>query len=648
MKQLFSNNKVRGRWLLLSLVLFFFTNAAFSQELVQNGSMNGAVGCNVVPSGWGGIGPLIHDISSIGMIGCGPLVGSQVSWYGVPKPSPDGGTFIRLGSGVQFADGSGYVYSYLYQDFTGLQVGKEYTFSYYYACTPTTGKGEPGDPDWVNTESVPSDIRLSGFTTSQDINVGAPGPWQWAFRSITVKATAPTGRVTLAAKMVVANSQANSVVMAFDGVSFVANCVAPTGATITGVGGTFCQGVSSSALTASASGTAATSYQWYSNGNPISGAIAQNFTPSNTTAGSFSYTVTASNGCGTSPQSAGVAVTVNPLAGVPTATVTQQANCTTLTATVTVTSANATSYSVDGLAYQGSNVFTGLTPGVSHTFKAANGCGINAGSVSVTPDAKPACNVKLTAKVLLQTAWNGTAMTTTLSSKQLLPAGVSQPYQGTYNHTNTAAENAVTTAFLNAHTDITDWVLLELRSAADPSVVVASRAVFVKAGGTITDVDGVTTEVDMTTPAAGSYYVSVRHRNHLGVRSGTAIATDGNKSISFDFTSGSADVYVNAAYPTGVYVNLPEVTVTGGRKALWGGDANGNGEVRYTGSGSDQSYLLNGALGGLASSVLQNQYKSADLNLDGVIRYTGPGSDQNVLLNMILGGNAALVFTQHL
>ena len=117
-------------------------------------------------------------------------------------------------------------------------------------------------------------------------------------------------------------------------------------------------------------------------------------------------------------------------------------------------------------------------------------------------------------KIYLQGPWNGTDMNTSLVDDGLIP--LAQPY-------NTAPWNykgneCVTSIPPNA----VDWVLVQIRHSEDHEKVMAQRACFVNKDGMLIDLDG--TEgiffgrVDLT-----SCYLSVHHRNHLGVMTGQAV-----------------------------------------------------------------------------------------------------------------------------
>ncbi|MEM1270122.1 MAG: hypothetical protein AAGI08_08745 [Bacteroidota bacterium] len=110
--------------------------------------------------------------------------------------------------------------------------------------------------------------------------------------------------------------------------------------------------------------------------------------------------------------------------------------------------------------------------------------------------------------------------------------------------------------------DVVDWVLVRLYSG-DPETSltqVASRAGFLKQDGTVTDIDGKSALAFRVED--GSYYVSVEHRNHLGVLS----AQPTNLEAPIDFGA------------TAAYGTAPTRTA-GSVFTLWPGDADGSGSV---------------------------------------------------------------------
>ena len=242
-----------------------------------------------------------------------------------------------------------------------------------------------------------------------------------------------------------------------------------------------------------------------------------------------------------------------------------------------------------------------------------------------------------TPKVFLQGAYSGGVMTTTLNTLGLIP--LTQPYSAApFNYAGVENVTAIPA-------NVTDWVLVELRDATTPTTVVATRAGFLLKDGTITDLDGVSA-LRFKGTAAANYFVAVRHRNHLGIRTAANQAFVLETNTTYDFTGTQANAYQNVAITT----NAAMAAVSGGKFALWGGNAantgSGTTSIRVTGAPvvNDYSAILS-ALG--SAAVLNNVYHVADLNLNGNIRVTGSPAvnDYTFLLN-VLGTNTSL--TQHL
>ena len=159
------------------------------------------------------------------------------------------------------------------------------------------------------------------------------------------------------------------------GITVTVNAVPASPTISTNAATSFCAGGN---VTLSA--TPGTAYQWYNNGNAMSGGITQNWTASNS--GTFTVAVQ-NNGCWSSP-SASTVVTVNPLPTAPTATVTQP-TCSVSTGTITVSSSTSgLLFSIDGMNY-GSGIFNNIAPSTYNlTAKdAATGCISSATTVVV-------------------------------------------------------------------------------------------------------------------------------------------------------------------------------------------------------------------------------------------------------------------------
>ncbi len=176
--------------------------------------------------------------------------------------------------------------------------------------------------------------------------------------------------------------------------------------------------------------------------------------------------------------------------------------------TVTVT-ADATA--ADG-AY--SLLLTGMTNSVKTEQSIALGVKVQAG-------------VMLAGKVFLQGPFdNGTTlMQDNLRTNTLLPSR--EPYSLASNFTLGLQNNEVLApaAVFNVtgNDAVVDWVILEIRDAAMPENVIASRAALVQRDGDIVDSDGVSPVKFIGVPT-GDYHVAVRHRNHLGVMTNATVS----------------------------------------------------------------------------------------------------------------------------
>ena len=177
-------------------------------------------------------------------------------------------------------------------------------------------------------------------------------------------------------------------------------------------------------------------------------------------------------------------------------------------------------------------------------------------------------------------------MTTHLRDADLLP--LSQPFnKAPWNYTGNEKVNNIS----DIPADIVDWVMVELRSADDPEIIIAQKAGFLRSNGYIMDVDGSEQITFKGVHPDNDYYVLVRTRNHLDL-----ISAEAKSPYSkFDFTR------VNQ-----VAGGVSQLRDLGdGSYALLSGDFNGDGVL------SVDDYNLY-----LTNTSLLNQYISSDCNMD--------------------------------
>ncbi|MBL7981514.1 MAG: right-handed parallel beta-helix repeat-containing protein [Flavobacteriales bacterium] len=225
------------------------------------------------------------------------------------------------------------------------------------------------------------------------------------------------------------------------------------------------------------------------------------------------------------------------------------------------------------------------------------------------------------AKMFLGGAINWTTMTMRddLRAAGLVPT--SEPYTALgLTVANAGATVPAATLQTTGAQAVVDWVVLELRNNNAGYTVAERRAALLRANGDVTAVDG-SVQIPFTTTTAGKFLV-VRHRNHLGVVAQSPIGVNGQV---VDFTQTSTVIY-----------GVEPTQVNGARRALWPGDTNMDGTVRYTGQDNDRDPILN-QVGGVVPTNTTTGYNRYDINMDGVVKYSGIGNDRDVVLQIIGG-----------
>lgn len=228
------------------------------------------------------------------------------------------------------------------------------------------------------------------------------------------------------------------------------------------------------------------------------------------------------------------------------------------------------------------------------------------------------------------------------------------PYSTSFLHINNATtETAPLSVFNNQalpQNDIVDWVFLELRNNVSPGgSVFQTRSALIQRDGDIVDIDGVS-PVTFNQPN-GSYTITVRHRNHLGIASNPSTPRVFSETKSIAFTTNLADLRVGATplfSTAGTGYTTSTHPVLGTVNLLWGGNANPNGTVRYTSLGNDKDYILLTTLGGNPSTVVSNVYSPSDLNMNKVVRYNALANDKDFLFINVLQSTTTTIRTQQI
>lgn len=238
-------------------------------------------------------------------------------------------------------------------------------------------------------------------------------------------------------------------------------------------------------------------------------------------------------------------------------------------------------------------------------------------------------------KIFLQGNYNsGTGfMTDNLRTLNLIP--VTEPYTGATGYTHsgsgggeTSLATIVGSGAPASNDAIVDWVFVQLHDGTTGTVL-STRSALLQRDGDIVDTDG-TSALNMSGNTAGNYFVSIRHRNHLAVRSLNNIALLKASTTAYNFTDNLTKAFAGAA------PNNPMATLNTNIFGMWGGNANNDNTVKMTGlaaSNNDYLQLLN-TLGSSTNSI-PNTYSKQDLNMDGTVKMTGLSAANNDYLKLI-------------
>ncbi|HOZ52888.1 MAG TPA: hypothetical protein PLU17_13575, partial [Chitinophagaceae bacterium] len=275
----------------------------------------------------------------------------------------------------------------------------------------------------------------------------------------------------------------------------------------------------------------------------------------------------------------------------------------------------------------------------SETFLNASGCdSVSTLALTITP------GVFLNSKVLLAGPYDANLglMSDSLRQYGLIPTN--EPYSSSpFNQTpiGEAGGESISTSItsVTGSDAIVDWVFLELRDASNPSIIIANkRALVQRDGDIVSHLDGVS-PVKFATTYNGNYFVSVKHRNHLGVMSTSSILFNGCSISTVDFTSTS--VYTNP-----LIANTPRKLV-GAANVLWSADANNNKNVKYNGLSNDKDKILNAVGAGTPNATLSPVYRVEDLNMDGKLRYNNTDNDRALIINNVGVNTPNRILYQH-
>ena len=225
-------------------------------------------------------------------------------------------------------------------------------------------------------------------------------------------------------------------------------------------------------------------------------------------------------------------------------------------------------------------------------------------------------------------------MDNNLSQIQAIP--LQEPYTALgYVHTGGGGGEVATTAIYGGITGsgIVDWVVVELRDPVDPSMIVASRSALLRRDGLVVDhTQGPL--LPFGPDPDGTYYIAIRHRNHLGAMTAAPMDIGGNALA--DFAASGADTYGTDAVLSDPYFSL-----------LRAGDTNFDGELKYVGADNDRDPILL-RVGGTTPNGTVIGYFNEDVTLNGISQYVGSFNDRDLILQNVGGLVPTATRTQQL
>lgn len=183
-------------------VLLLAALTARAESLVVNGSLNGSIANNDVPTGWtvlAGTPDTMDTTSNVGVSG-------WLSFGVAPTASPDGGTWVGLGAKSDYIESIG-------QTLSGLSVGQTYTVSWQAA---NFGVNNSID-SYLGSNAI--GVMLDGASIGQGATLSLSS--SWATQSLTFVATSASQLLSFSL------AHAEKAYLGIDGISVTAGGVTP-------------------------------------------------------------------------------------------------------------------------------------------------------------------------------------------------------------------------------------------------------------------------------------------------------------------------------------------------------------------------------------------------------------------------------------
>ncbi|WP_052158270.1 hypothetical protein [Lacinutrix jangbogonensis] len=263
-------------------------------------------------------------------------------------------------------------------------------------------------------------------------------------------------------------------------------------------------------------------------------------------------------------------------------------------------------------------------------FQGGNGDGFDSDQESVFLDPNQIVDLRLNIKVLLQGAITNPTIAGLMNDNLRLDGFIPtmSPYSDMSMVNASVLNTGGTAGSGQVSNDIVDWVWIEIRSGNDDTFVVNDKSALLQRDGDVVDLDGLSNI--FLEGFVESYYVSVKHRNHLSAMTSNSIPLSVTPT-NVDFTNVGTSTYGFDA----------QVQLSNGSMALWAGNVNGDTIVQYSGTTPDSPSILSTVLNDPGNflnfpTYEVHGYNVHDVNMDGITQYTGVTPDTPLLLENVL------------
>jgi hypothetical protein len=188
---------------------------------------------------------------------------------------------------------------------------------------------------------------------------------------------------------------------------------------------------------------------------------------------------------------------------------------------------------------------------------------------------------------------------TTLNNFPLISPYNAPPFSANFIKINEPIEAKITPNLLSqtGNNAIVDWVFVELRNGVSGATqVIQTKSALLQRDGDIVETDG-KSALAFSLPT-GAYFVTIRHRNHLGFRTlGTYSLTQ--MPTNLNFTNQSV----------ALFGTMPINISTPNRSFMLAGDSNSDGSID----------AIDSSIWELENGGFDNYYALADYNIDGSV-----------------------------